>query len=247
MWPTLLTLWHTLSGKAPRKAGPRRRPAGCHPRLEVLEDRAVPVAPGYSTSLCSRVLAVAMRRISPFFLAAFLTLVFGQRTKADFIYSFTTTMPGDNLGSSLSVTLDAIVAPLPSTPLSAANIVSIESTYTSTSFSFLNFTNTNPNQLDGAATVNGLTGDILAPANLFVDGPLLSIFLDFGPLNTPQGFLVGTFFGSDVCTGTWTVEQTGPVVPEPSSLVLAGVGGCILLVGAVRRRYRRQEAPQPTT
>jgi hypothetical protein len=29
--------------------------------------------------------------------------------------------------------------------------------------------------------------------------------------------------------------------------VLAGVGGCIFLVGAVRRRYRRQEAPLPTT
>jgi hypothetical protein len=51
MWPTLLTLWRTLSGKAPRKAGPRRRPAWCLPCLEALEDRAVPAALNYSTYL----------------------------------------------------------------------------------------------------------------------------------------------------------------------------------------------------
>jgi hypothetical protein len=51
MWPTFLTLWRTLSGKAPPKAGSRRRPAGCRPRLEVLEDRTVPTTLGYSTYL----------------------------------------------------------------------------------------------------------------------------------------------------------------------------------------------------
>jgi hypothetical protein len=61
MWPTLLTLWHTLSGKTPRNASPRRRPSGCRPRLEVLEDRAVPAALGYSTYLGSPVEAVAVQ------------------------------------------------------------------------------------------------------------------------------------------------------------------------------------------
>ena len=61
MWPTLLTLWRTLSGKAPRKAGDRRRPACCLPCLEALEDRAVPAALGYSTYLGSPVEGVAVQ------------------------------------------------------------------------------------------------------------------------------------------------------------------------------------------
>jgi hypothetical protein len=60
MWSTLLTLWRTRSGKAPRKAVPRRRPAGCRPRLEVLEDRTTPAALGYSTYLHGIVQAVAV-------------------------------------------------------------------------------------------------------------------------------------------------------------------------------------------
>jgi hypothetical protein len=60
MWPTLLTLWRTLSGKAPRKGGPRRRPACCRPRLEVLEDRTVPTSLSYSTYLHGSVQAVAV-------------------------------------------------------------------------------------------------------------------------------------------------------------------------------------------
>jgi hypothetical protein len=51
MWPTLFTLWRTLSGKTPRPNGPRRRPACRRLCLEVLEDRAVPAALGYSTYL----------------------------------------------------------------------------------------------------------------------------------------------------------------------------------------------------
>ncbi len=46
MWPTLVTLWFALSGKAPQRPAPRRRPAfrrpSCRPRLEALEDRCVP-------------------------------------------------------------------------------------------------------------------------------------------------------------------------------------------------------------
>src|SRR5215831_3480419 len=61
MWPTLLTLWPTRSVKTPRKNGLRRRPAGCRPRLEVLEDRAVPAALSYSTYLGSAVEGVAVQ------------------------------------------------------------------------------------------------------------------------------------------------------------------------------------------
>jgi Beta-propeller repeat len=49
MFPTLRTLWRTLSGKALRKDRPGRRPAGCRPLLEVLEDRAVPASLSWST------------------------------------------------------------------------------------------------------------------------------------------------------------------------------------------------------
>jgi hypothetical protein len=61
MWPTLLTLWRTRSGKTPRKGSPRRRPACCRPHLEVLEDRTAPAALSYSTYLGSPVLAVAVQ------------------------------------------------------------------------------------------------------------------------------------------------------------------------------------------
>jgi hypothetical protein len=59
MWPTLLTLWRTLSGKPPRKGGPRRRPACRRLCLEALEDRAVPASLGYSTYLHGTVQAIA--------------------------------------------------------------------------------------------------------------------------------------------------------------------------------------------
>jgi hypothetical protein len=61
MWSTLLTLWRTRSGKAPRKAGPRRRPAFCLPRLEMLEDRTAPAVLNYSTYLGSPVEGVAVQ------------------------------------------------------------------------------------------------------------------------------------------------------------------------------------------
>jgi hypothetical protein len=216
MWPTLLTLWRS------------RRSVRVFASLQPYRKDT------------------AVRRIFPLFLFAVLPLAFCPSARADLIYSFNTTMPGDVLGSSLSITLDASVAALPSTLLSSDNILSINSKYTSTVFPFLNFTNTNPNQLQSPATVNGLTGDITSPANLIVDGPLATMVLNFGPLNTPQDFLVGSLFGSDIVEGTWSVENTSPV-PAPSSLLLAGVAGGILLAGAVRRRFHRHEAPLPTS
>ncbi len=46
MWPTLICLWLALSGQAPTRPPPRRRPAfrrpSCRPRLEALEDRVTP-------------------------------------------------------------------------------------------------------------------------------------------------------------------------------------------------------------
>jgi hypothetical protein len=42
MYPTLLTLWLTLSGQAARPTPPRRRPAFRRPLLEALEDRSLP-------------------------------------------------------------------------------------------------------------------------------------------------------------------------------------------------------------
>jgi hypothetical protein len=42
MYPTLLTLWPTLSGRAARPVPSRRRPAFRRPLLEALEDRALP-------------------------------------------------------------------------------------------------------------------------------------------------------------------------------------------------------------
>jgi hypothetical protein len=61
MWPTFLTLWRVRSGKSVQKGKPRRHPAGCRPRLEVLEDRTAPAALGYSTYLGSAVEGVAVQ------------------------------------------------------------------------------------------------------------------------------------------------------------------------------------------
>ncbi len=64
MWPTLVTLWLTLSAQAPPRPAPRRRPAfrrsSYRPRLEVLEDRSVPASLGYSTLIGGTVYATAV-------------------------------------------------------------------------------------------------------------------------------------------------------------------------------------------
>jgi hypothetical protein len=60
MWPTFLTLWRTLSAKAPRKSNSRRRPTGWLPHLERLEDRCVPASLSYSTFLHGTVYATAV-------------------------------------------------------------------------------------------------------------------------------------------------------------------------------------------
>ena len=53
MWPTIISLWLALSGQAPTRPPPRRRPAfrrpSCRPRLEALEDRVTPSAYSIST------------------------------------------------------------------------------------------------------------------------------------------------------------------------------------------------------
>ena len=66
---------------------------------------------------------------------------------------------------------------------------------------------------------------------------------------TPTGSLIklGTFdsfeqaagIGRRDITGGSVILSTSRAVPEPSSFVLAGVGGILLLGGAVRRRLRR--------
>jgi hypothetical protein len=60
MWPTLRTLWPSLSGKAPRKGNYRRRTARCRLLLEVLEDRSTPASLSYSTFLHGTVYATAV-------------------------------------------------------------------------------------------------------------------------------------------------------------------------------------------
>jgi hypothetical protein len=60
MWPMFRTLFHRLSGKSPRKASRRRRPAFCRPLVEALEDRAVPASLSYSTVLNGVVYATAV-------------------------------------------------------------------------------------------------------------------------------------------------------------------------------------------
>jgi hypothetical protein len=60
MWPTLRTLWLSLSGKAPRKSNYRRRTTRCRLLLDVLEDRATPASLSYSTFLHGTVYATAV-------------------------------------------------------------------------------------------------------------------------------------------------------------------------------------------
>ena len=59
MWPTLITLWLALSGNTPPRPAPRRRPS-YRPRLEALEDRAVPASLSYSTFLHGTVYGTAV-------------------------------------------------------------------------------------------------------------------------------------------------------------------------------------------
>jgi hypothetical protein len=66
MWPTLRKLWLALSGNAPSRPAPRRRPAfrrpAYRPRLEALEDRAVPASLSYSTFLHGTVYGTTVDR-----------------------------------------------------------------------------------------------------------------------------------------------------------------------------------------
>jgi hypothetical protein len=60
MWPTLRSLWLSLSGKAQRQIRPHRGRTSRRPFLEVLEDRAVPAALSYSTYLGGTVYATTV-------------------------------------------------------------------------------------------------------------------------------------------------------------------------------------------
>lgn len=185
----------------------------------------------------------------PLFLAALLILGFGERVQAGFIYHFTTTTTA-GIGGSLDVTITASDAAVASGHLDASNIDSLLLKLTGTSSPFLDFTSTDPNDLvtPPGFLVNPTTGAFVGATpfihHLTEFAENVNIAASPSPNNVrwtdnaPNGM-------PESGVGDWSVTQTTPPVPEPSSLVLAGVGGFIALAGALRRS-RRQEGPPST-
>jgi hypothetical protein len=188
-----------------------------------------------------------MRRLLPLFFAALLLLGFGERVQAGFIYHFATTTPAGP-GGSLDVTITASDAAVATGMLTANNIDSLVLILSGTTAPFMNFTSTDKSDLTSPVLVDPTTGAFQAftpvihhltefAETVDVTASTSTTHVpwhDFAPGSTPQNG-----------EGSWSVTPTGPAVPEPSSLVLAGVGGVIALAGAFRR-CRRQEGPAPT-
>jgi hypothetical protein len=179
---------------------------------------------------------------------------FGQRTRADYIYTFTTTETAGD-GGSLSVRLFASDGAVATGMLSQHDLFIMTLDLTGTAPPFfdvtvhgLGMTFDTPIQVDPAtgAFVTlprvEFTAGAARPLEYIVVMPLL---LSDG--KTPYTVTDLLSDRTEEGRGVWTVTHTAPS-PTPSSLVLAGVaGGCILLAGVVRRRYGRLDAPPATT
>jgi hypothetical protein len=203
-----------------------------------------------------------MRRISSLLLAALLILGFSPRAQADFIYTFTTTTSAGD-GGSLSVTIDA--PDISSGTISSANIASLSLQLTGTTDPFFGFTSTDKNDLQNTFSVDKTTGafvlgtplpDVMGSGSRTFMGDLWSETAEALSFPAIPPFSAGfTVMVTDTVTdltipatgsGTWTVTQQVAAVPAPSSFVLAGVGGFLVLALTLRRRPRSQEAPAPT-
>jgi hypothetical protein len=186
--------------------------------------------------------------------AALLTLLLAGTARADFVYTFTTAdeTKAPNAGSlngSFTVS-DAVVAggsitiETQATDLSFALTGSkngfFEQTYTLANFTGGSGTYPIPVKADGSFNFGvGQSASLFFANN--VGGETLNIGVTQSP---PSGYGVATNEVSDSGSGTWTVEHRTSVVPEPSSVVLAILGGACGLVGGGYRRLRRQQSDQ---
>jgi hypothetical protein len=210
-----------------------------------------------------------MRRISSLLLAALLILGFSQRAQADFIYTFTGTIPvvGGTSGT-VSVTIDAPDSAVASGVILAGNITSLTLAVTGTTFNpamgslLFDFTSTDKNDLLGGFPVNAtgaftaFTPSVMASASMTFIDPFSETVTIFPAAATPPFTATFTISSTDTNTdltdmrtgtGNWSVSQQVAGVPAPSSFVLAGVGGFLVLAITLRRRQRSQEAPATTT
>jgi len=195
-----------------------------------------------------------MRRSVPLLLVVVVPLVFCRSTRADFIYSFTTTTPAPDGGGSLSATIVAGDAAVSTGALKSSNIASLTMSLTGTStatFPFYDATSNDKTDLVGQFLVDHVTGGFspLTPdlRHSFNTGQanqeMISIIPTLNPLHI-AAYFVGLQAGARGGDGSWSVTHTPSVVPAPSASVLAGLGGGILLAVGMRRRHRRPEAAQ---
>jgi hypothetical protein len=183
--------------------------------------------------------------MSPLLVAALFVLASFPKARADFIYQFTTTPPV-GIGGSLSVTITASDAAVTTGSLSSSDITSLDMALTGTSAPFVDGMTTSLSALSNPFAVDPSTGAFSANTpELFATFPPETVDLMASAPNTAI-YKVTTPDVVQNGQGIWSVTHTA-TVPEPSSAVLAVVGGCVASAVAVRRRGRRRSGSAATT
>ncbi|HLN28260.1 MAG TPA: PEP-CTERM sorting domain-containing protein [Gemmataceae bacterium] len=183
-----------------------------------------------------------MRRKTLISCATLLALVVGQSAQADYIYQFTT-IPPTGIGGSLSATITAPDSAISTGSISAADITSLQLQLSGTSLPFVDGTTTATGALIGSFSVNTTTGDFISTRpELFAAIPPETVTLS-PSLSDIANYIVQIPDVGQTGEGIWSVKHSG--VPEPSTVLLAGIGGLIGLAVAVRCRCRRWEARVP--
>jgi hypothetical protein len=188
--------------------------------------------------------------------AALLTLLLAGTTRADFIYTFTTTAAAPNGGGSLNGSFTESTAVVQTGFISIAQATAVSFTLSNTANPFFNQTYTQ-SDFTGADGIYPIPVDKTTGAFNYMSGQSTTLHFtkageDLSLIITqlpPSSFEVS--LGGENPTdgsGAWTVTQTTSVVPAPSSMVLAILGGACGFVGGVCRRLRRKQGnqqPQP--
>jgi hypothetical protein len=188
---------------------------------------------------------VAMNRTLASLVAGLLLLALGGTARADLTYTYTTTVPGDVGGGIVSGSFTVPSAAILKGSLVTSDLKTWDFTYTGATFPpFVPFEWT-PSNSSPFASVNvdphtGLfaspfTGSIsFTTPNQIIENNIL--FAPTNP-NTAAALVNSPAPLLDIAGGTFAVS--GTFVPEPSSLMLIGLGGIGL---AVYRRVRRRAA-----
>ena len=171
-------------------------------------------------------------------LALLVMLIGATAARADFIYRYTTTTTA-GAGGTLMITIDAPDSAIKSGFLTNSNISSLTLRLTSTGSPFSSFTDTHVTDLVMAAQVNTTTGAIVHNGDIdaMIFPPLEVVLVPLLLGSTPYHVMApnSTLGGA----GTWALETVPTVVPEPSSIMLAGMAGVVFVFGRARARFRR--------